>query len=97
MIVGAHLNRAVTRIDYFDFRCFPATIGYNIIGRKQIFAWYHKLSRTRRLANRPMDRHQFRSVGERSFDLNFGEHFRHALHHIVAGQDRRAKRYEVSQ
>ena len=39
-------------------------------------------------AHRPMDGHELRSVGKSSLNLDVRDHFRHALHHIVATQDR---------
>jgi len=42
------------------------------------------------LPDRMMNRNQFCAVGKCSFYLNFVHHFRHAFHHVIPFQNRRA-------
>src|SRR5437867_958571 len=45
--------------------------------------------------NRVMHGHELRPVGERAFHLDLVDHFRHALHHVAAGEDRRAELHQL--
>ncbi len=42
-----------------------------------------------------MHRHQLRAVGEGGFDLNVRDHLWHAVHHVVAREDRRPVAHEL--
>ncbi len=42
-----------------------------------------------------MDGHQLGAVGKGRLDLDFRDHLRHAVHHLVAGEDRRAIAHQV--
>src|SRR5262249_29164686 len=45
--------------------------------------------------DRVMHGDELRTVGERALDLHFGDHFGHAVHHLVAAEDRAADVHEL--
>ena len=86
--VGSDLDRAVAGVVDAKADAGPPLVQLDRFGSQKVFAGNHQPLVRVESANRVVNGDELGAVGEGAFDLDFVDHLRDALHHIVAGQHR---------